>query len=275
MRRISVLNLGGLIRNLRRKNGINQKILADFHMGGLSQTWLSRLETGVVRPTRREIDLLFLALRASFEERVEILFVGGFLPTKEEVALSQDVFDYLLFDWSRRELPCAIIDSMSWRFLAWNDFADQLFGLNQAKAVKAAKISNLSAIEDDHLHDSPQFLEMIFDSDYELCRRIKEGDENKFFKLCAGQFNHFFSATALWEELPWHRRIMRRVMATQFFVQLWPMGHKFVPFDLMSGYTEFCIKTPNGNVQPWLEFSSELSSDKRFRVLRYVPDISD
>ena len=268
----SDLGIDGAIRELRREMGLSQIELASEI--GQAPLTVSRLETGVILPTRKALDAMLTILGASPEEEVKILFNGGYAPTQEEVDKYNSLFEQALQDCSRKNMACVVIDTMGWRMLSWNDQAEALLHLNQAKEVIKSKQAtprpSRSAV--DELSDYPQLLEMLFDPAFALHQAIFGADQEQAAQFLREKLAEFDWRTKKWSKakLGWLHRIQINI-AKSAFVKGTMRGTDQRQLLRASGAPGFTVSTPEGPKR-LVELSSTRPSfpDPRFGLRFYL-----
>ncbi|MBI4039673.1 helix-turn-helix domain-containing protein [Candidatus Daviesbacteria bacterium] len=266
-------NLGLLVRGLRKKGHLTQVEFAEKVAAMLGkpveQPLIARLEAGIHRPKLEEIRAILDVARIDPIEESRVLYTAGYLPTKEDLEKNKSSFDVLLKDWSERGLPCAVIDAMGWRYVAWNEEADKLFHLSQAQKRKEQK--GITGNEEDELYGYPQLLELILDPSSDFHKLVFSAGKEAGMNFAAQQLNNFFYQTEPWRRLPWLNRMKEDIRKTPYYseIALLRRQHLLTSVWISYGFTEIPI-IHESEKRILAEFSTELNTDFRFETLRYL-----
>lgn len=113
---MSTATLGGLIKDYRIKKRLSQ-LEVSLRIGWQDTSRLSKIEQGRVgKPTRETVEKIIKALELDQQEKGEFLFIGGYLPTEEEIINIRKKLSPIVSNWS---YPAAIFD-FSWRAIDQN-----------------------------------------------------------------------------------------------------------------------------------------------------------
>lgn len=201
--------LGGYIKDLRLQKNISQIEVA-FALGWKEPSRLSRIEQGKVKnPPRELLNKLMEALHLTEEEKNQLLVIGNYLPTKEEVKEARKKIGPIVEAW-----PCnAYAMDYTWRVVYVNKKMYRLLGVpeNQQKEVEM----NL-----------PNAIEVAFDPNLTLnkTKTSKEWEERGKFLL--SMLVRFLYDQRARSREHWYQDLIRRMMDNKLFHKIWPLAQE-------------------------------------------------
>ncbi len=247
--------LGGLIKDLRLQKNISQLEIA-FALGWKEPSRLSRIEQGrVSRPPREILDRLMEALRLSEDEKNQLLVVGTYLPTLDEVEEVRKKIKPIVESWP---YPAACLDYI-WRIIYTNQ--------------KMYKACGISPKEQQQIEEKlPWVFEEVFKSSYSLnkAETADKIEERKQYLIRV--LTHFQYEQRMRTREKWYQDLVRRMMDNELFRELWPRAQRQMsnkPDVLNFGYKE--VKSDIETLLKFYFFSVPVFRDPRFSVELYVP----
>src|SRR3989344_6947150 len=199
--------LGGLIKDLRLQKNISQLEIA-FALGWKEPSRLSRIEQGKVgNPSREFIVKLTNAMHLTEEERNQLLVVGNYLPTKEEIELARKKIIPIIDSW---QFPATCYD-YTWRIIYTNQ--------------KLYKLLDISPRQQKEMeYRLPSIIEAIFDPNFILNRtkHPKELQERKKYLLRV--LLHYLYEQRVRTGERWYQDLIKRMMNNSLFRELWPQA---------------------------------------------------
>lgn len=255
---MTTATLGGLIKDHRIKKRLSQ-LEVSLCIGWQDTTRLSKIEQGRVgKPTRETIEKVIKALALDKQEKGEFLFVGGYLPTEEEIAhaisISKDKIDKWLY-------PAYLMD-FSFRWLYTNNNTLKTAGLPD-KFKKVIK------------NDKPNFLEFPFLSKEQFAIEILKGEDVDTLKTFqVAQIAAFKTENLHYQNESWYKSLVKSLMKYEDFRKLWP---KITLEDYHKKLFDYEYKRMIGDYngkKQILDFhlqTAKLILDPRFQVVLYYP----
>lgn len=249
--------LGGLIKDYRLKKRLSQ-LEVSLRIGWSDTTRLSKIEQGRVgKPTRETVDKITTALDLTKQEIGEFLFMGGYLPTEEEIKEVSKEIESKIMDWP---YPAVFID-FSWRCLMVNQATIETFGfpkdfINQVPKVK------------------PNLLELVIAPKELLPVEIFKGDHKENLKPFAIAQTVQFKFEQLGRETDlWYKKLINKLIGDPRFREIWLEVNPQSYYKSLLDYEYKVITWPN-NEKPEKRYhvlSSRLISDQRFQIILYYP----
>jgi hypothetical protein len=169
---------------------------------------LSDIEQGKVRPTRDDLDRLFLILRFAPQDRGRALLAAGIPPASEEavrwVKRTQPILDAWAF-------PAYLID-FAWNLFAANDFAKQyLLGIRAAKKGAPGWQETVGR----------NLLDLAFDPDSSLFRLLHHGDPAQQARFLRSQVASFRVENIERTNEPWFQDLVLLLTRRPEFASIW------------------------------------------------------
>ncbi|PIZ62610.1 hypothetical protein COY16_03690 [Candidatus Roizmanbacteria bacterium CG_4_10_14_0_2_um_filter_39_13] len=253
-------SLGGLLKDYRLQKNVSQMEIA-FALGWKDTARISRIEQGhIEKPDRILIDKICKALELKSQETNRLLFIGGYLPTINEIKHVKSVTNTLIQSW---KYPAAIRD-FSWRIIHSNEKIFQYYKVDQKQ--KNYIINNY-----------PSVIEVTFHSEFIL---NKEFMRNKFFALKRKIF-----LTTMLKDFKEHQRnrtkdrwyidFIKKMLGNPLFREIWTQTDNVVD-PLLDHVTNFAIKTAFHPNNPNIILTTYLMvtpyrEDPRFEIEFYTP----
>ena len=129
--------LGGLIQDYRIKKRLSQFDVS-LRIGWKDTSRLSKIEQGRVgKPTRETIEKIIKALELNQQEKGQLLYAGGYLPTDEEI---EDIIKKVRTKIDSWRYPAYLLD-FSWRMLYTNGITTHVFILPKNWKTIVRKLS--------------------------------------------------------------------------------------------------------------------------------------
>jgi transcriptional regulator with XRE-family HTH domain len=250
--------LGGLIKDYRIKKRLSQMEIS-LRIGWKDTTRLSKIEQGRVgKPTRQTIEKIIKALDLNEQETGEFLFMGGYLPTDEEISAMVKEFKSKIDGWP---YPAYLMD-FSWRAFYMNAFNMKVF--------------NLSLIEKNTIEkERVNILEFPFFPRNSLSVDVEKGEDEASLKpFIIAQIAAFKTETFHYQNESWYKKTIQYLMKYEKFRELWPIielkdYHKKL-FD-----SEYKRITGIYNGKKWVlnfhMFTAKVITDPRFQITFYTP----
>src|SRR3990172_4591394 len=225
--------LGGYIKDLRLQKNISQLEIA-FALGWKEPSRLSRIEQGKVgNPPRELIDKLIDAMHLTEEEKNQLLAVGNYLPTKEEIDGARKKIRQVVDNWP---YPATCID-YTWRIIYTNR---EMFQIHETTKRQQEYIGKTL----------PRVIELAFDTNLPINKpQTPEVDEKrKIFLLRT--LKHFQHALKDKTHEKWYRDLIRRMMANKLFRDLWIESQTTVfENDIMNFSSQTFVKEESKSIK--------------------------
>ena len=251
--------LGGLIKYFRFQKNISQIEIA-IAMGWSEPSRLSRIEQGLTqKPPREVLDRLMNVMRLEREECGQLLLVGGYLPTKEEIEQIRKETAPIVDQWN---FPASVMD-FSWRLIFDNQHVYDLFQIDQNKQKWIRE-------------EFPRIHEIVFEADYILNKNLtkEERDERNAFNL--RMLIHYQYSQRAWIREKWFLDFLEKMIKNDYFRVLWSraktvnLGNNKI--DLANYSTKYMIHPDNSEKKLSLYFFiTPVLQDPRFSIEFHVP----
>lgn len=250
--------LGGLIKDYRLKKRLSQ-LEVSLRIGWSDTTRLSKIEQGRVgKPTRETVEKIIKALELTEQEKGEFLFMGGYLPTDDEIKKVIREVSSKIDDW---QYPAYLMD-FSWRFLYCNEIHARVFEMYEGfkKDIEKTK---------------PNVLELPFVSKDILKFEIEKGeDETKLKPFKVAAIASFKVENMHYQNETWYKKIVQNLMKYGEFRKLWPKIDLRDYHKKLSDY-EF-KRSYYGSGKKRLEYkfhlyTTRVINDPRFQITLYFP----
>lgn len=248
--------LGGLIKDYRLQKNISQLEIA-FALGWKEPSRLSRIEQGKIeKPSRELVDKLAHSLRLSEEEKNQLLFTGGYLPTDEEIGLFREKISQRMDAWP---YPASAMD-FSWRIVHDNQILHSMFNVSrkQAEVIKREK---------------PHILELVFDPHFILNHPKNESEKKKRHEFLVRMLSHFQHAQKTRTREKWYQNLIKRMMNNELFKELWSKSQNYtsVIYDVANYSPKFGIPAKEGKILNLYMFIVPVLKDPRFTIEFHTP----
>ncbi len=256
-------SLGGLIKDFRNQKNISQ-IELSYSLGLDNSSMLDSLENGKSKnkPDRKIIDKITSILGLNNIEKNQLLLVGNYLPSQEEIENMRRKIKPILNDW---QYPAVLLD-FSWRVIDQNYPNIRMYQLdkNLIEYIKNKK---------------PTVLEIIFNNEF-LANKYFKGEELKEWKLWLSKviINYRFSNQSRNKEL-WYIEKLHNLMKNKLFLEIWStLDYNSISDVVVTKHgTKFFINPEDKNKRFKMNFFIvPLLEDPRFEIEYYTPsdDIS-
>src|SRR3989344_730746 len=196
--------LGGLLKDYRLQYNISQLEVA-LALGWKETSRLSRIEQGkIFKPTRELLERIMDAMRLKEEEKNQLLYIGNYLPTREEIVKIQKIMSPII---EKIPYPVAVFD-FSWRTMINNQVLYKLFKVNISQQK--------------YIHTlNPNIIEIVFD-----LRFMLNVDLKKEYKKSRRQFLHNMLVQFLFEQRSrrkekWFLDLIKKMMPNPIFLVAW------------------------------------------------------
>lgn len=248
--------LGGLIKDYRLQKNISQLEIS-FALGWTESSRLSRIEQGVTEKPKRDIvDKIIQAMRLTEEEKNQLLFTGGYLPTDEEIELFRKKIGPRMEEWP---YPASAMD-FSWRVVYDNQILYSMFNVSkkQADAIR---------------RDKPHILELVFDPRFILNHPKNESEKKKRHEFLIRMLSHFQHAQKTRTREKWYQNLIKRMMNNELFKQLWSESQNYVSvtYDVANYSPKFGIPSKEGQILNLYMFIVPVLKDSRFTIEFHTP----
>ncbi|MEK7517129.1 MAG: helix-turn-helix transcriptional regulator, partial [Patescibacteria group bacterium] len=218
---------------------------------------LSKIEQGRVgKPTRETIEKIIKALELNEQERGQLLYAGGYLPTDKEI---EDIIKKVKTKIDNWRYPAYILD-FSWRMLYTNDTTAHVFILptNWKTIVSKSK---------------PNILEAPFLKDILKSTIQKGDDESRLKPFAVAHIATFKAINHRFQNEAWYKKLIQSLMKHQEFRKLWPTIEpsaydKFLRYEYkkITGIYDGKTRTLRFHM-----FVVNIISDPRFDLIFYTP----
>lgn len=254
---MATATLGGLIKDYRLKKRLSQ-LEVSLQIGWKDTTRLSKIEQGRVgKPTRQTIEKVIIALELSDQEKGEFLYVGGYLPTDDEVKKVVKEMGPKVDKWPYS----AYIMDFSWRILFANKANLKLF--NSPPSMKQY-----------YLEHKPNALEFPFLPKGDIKLTVEKGENAKSLKpFMVAQIAAFKTETHAYQNESWYKKLVQSLMKYEDFRSLWP---KITDKDYHKKLLDYeykritLVKNGKKYVEDYHVFTAKLINDPRFQVIFYT-----
>ena len=258
---MATATLGGLIKDHRLKKRLSQ-LEVSLRIGWKDTTRLSKIEQGRVgKPTRATIEKIMHALALTQQEKGEFLYVGGYLPTDEEV---KKVVKELCPRVDAWQFSAYIMD-FSWRILFANTANLKLF--NSPPSMKKYYI--------EHKPNALAFPFLLRESAASIT--IEKGEDAKNLKpFMVAQIAAFKTETHMFQNEAWYKKLVQSLMKYEDFRTLWPkISQKDYHKKLLDYEYKRITSIRNGKKrsEDFHIFTARLINDPRFQIVFYYPAI--
>lgn len=198
-------SLGGLLKDYRLQKNIPQMEIA-FALGWKDTSRLSRIEQGIVeKPPRELIDRICQVMKLTEQEKNNLLFVGNYLPTKQEVDAVRKKLEKYIEQWP---YPANIYD-FCWRIILFNKKTMKILGIkNEAQRQKVYSVT-------------PTAIEMVFDPAYVQNQHLIGKEVVVWHKNLLRFLTHFKNLQKTITKDPWYIATIKRMMNNSLFRRLW------------------------------------------------------
>jgi transcriptional regulator with XRE-family HTH domain len=249
---------GNRLKALREYVGRTQldvELDANLGMG-----YLQRVESGKVRhPERDTLERILAALGARYTERRDILELFGYVV---DAPLPDDTEIGWAIDACRNDLDSAIFPAYlldcSHRLLAWNALVPKLFGFTNAA-------DTIYRVPTATKHFS--MLRVIFDEAYGITPLIANPDV--FFPA---QIRALRYERSPFQNEAWSAAVLDDLLTCATFAHYWTQAES-EPIHPVAArpLAPFEINLPDAGLLQFRLVSEPFASDRRFRVLYYLP----
>lgn len=250
--------LGGIIKDFRIKKRLSQ-LDVSLHIGWKDTSRLSKIEQGRSgKPTRDTIEKIMQALDLSDQEKGELLFIGGYLPTDDEVKKIVRETRSKVENWP---YPSYMID-FSFRQILTNTINILAFNL----PIEWVKMGNKMW---------PSVLEYPFFSKQDFPVDVEKGeDEHSLKPFQIAQIASFKTENFMFKNEKWYKTIIGNLMKYKDFRKLWPtVDHTVYKKQLLEYEFKKITGIYEGKKKSLLfhMLSSRVINDPRFQVVLYFP----
>lgn len=247
--------LGGYIKDLRLQKNISQLEIA-FALGWKEPSRLSRIEQGKVEnPPRELINKLIDAMHLSEEEKNQLLVVGNYLPTKEEILEARKKIDPILNSWP---YPASSRD-YTWRIISTNQKLYEALGIPpQGQKEIEEKL--------------PSIIEVVFDPNFPLNKVKTPQDEKERREFMLRMLRQFRYAQRIRTHENWYKNLLQKMMSNNLFRELWLeiQSNSENKSDIVD-FSNKTLELRDGKHLNFYFFIMPIFGDPRFFVELYVP----
>jgi len=248
--------LGGLIKDYRQQKNIPQMEIA-FALGWSEPSRLSRIEQGKVgTPSRTFIDRLATAMRLEEEEKNQLLLVGNYLPSSEEIEHVRSQLHDSIHNWP---YP-AILYDFSWRVVDANQ-----------RVVNIYRHGN--GFYSEILKKDITILDVVFSQEYILNQNLTTEEEKKRHNFLLFMLASYQQIQRNRTKESWYIAQIRRLLPNPIFRELWQEISTNKIVALIGYYGQKSVIEPNasGKILNFYFFIESVVKDPRFSVELYVP----
>lgn len=263
-----------MVQKMGTPGGNRLKALRDF-MGrtqldveldaGLGMGYLQRVESGKVRhPERDTLERILGALGARYTERRDILELFGYVvdaPLPDETEIGWAI-DACRDDLENAIFPAYLLDCAH-RLLAWNKLVPKLFRFDNSTVPPSSRPPRIQGGE----AKRASMLRIIFDEAYGIAPLIANPDV--FFpaqiRALRYEMSHFQGAV-------WSAAVLDDLLGCATFTRYWTQAET-EPLHPVAArpLAPFEIDLPDAGRLQFRLVSEPFASDRRFRVLYYLP----
>ncbi len=256
-------SLGGLIKDFRNQKNISQ-IELSYSLGWDNNSMLDSLENGKSnsKPDKKIIDKISNILGLNNIEKNQLLLVGNYLPSQEEIESIREKVKPVLNNW---QYPAVLLD-FSWRIIDQNYPNVRMYQLDQ-NLIDYIK------------NQKPTVLEIIFNNKF-LANKYFKGEELREWKLWLNKviINYRFSNQSRNKE-SWYIERLRNLMKNKLFLEIWSnLDYNSISDVVVTKHgTKFFINPEDNRKRFKMHFFIvPLLEDPRFEIEYYTPadDIS-
>jgi len=250
-------SFGGLLKDFRVKQNVNQSDVA-YAMGWSEPSRLSRIEQGTTRkPSRDTIDKLCVILKLDRREKGELLCVGGYLPTDDEINAIRKEAQQFLNTWP---YPAYLLD-FAWRLIDWNKHTGMVYGIDRdTTRTLRKKITNS--------------LELTFSPEFIQNKYLKAQSEiDKWHKVLLEKLVRFRLLNKSRTSDEWYQSFLMRMMKNNLFAHLWQKAQNTSEEHGIANYEHKYLVNAT-DVEKRFDFHifrSPLIQDVRFEVNYHIP----
>lgn len=250
--------LGGLIKDYRIKKRLSQ-LEVSLHIGWQDTTRLSKIEQGRVgKPTRETIEKIIKALDLNEQEKGDFLFIGGFLPSEEEIKEAIDETSQKIDNWP---YPAYLMDfSFRWLYTNLHTIKTAGYGPEFKKVI---------------IKNRPSFLEFPFLPKEQFSIEIFKGEDiNSLKPFEIAQVAAFKSENERYQNESWYKKLVKYLMKYDKFREVWPRVTLKDYHKKLFDYEYKRMVGVYGGKKKSLDFhlqTAKLITDPRFQVILYYP----
>ncbi|MBI2020234.1 helix-turn-helix domain-containing protein [Candidatus Daviesbacteria bacterium] len=250
--------LGGLIKDYRIKKRLSQ-LEVSLRIGWKDTSRLSKIEQGRVgKPTRETAEKIIKALDLNMQEKGELLLMGGYLPTAQEIKKILKVLVPQVDNWS---YPAYVMD-FSWRLLYSNDLNLKVLTL---------PLSVKDFIEKEY----PNVLLFAFLPKEQFPAEVEKGEDKNHLKpFQIAQIAAFKTETHQFQNEGWYNKLVQDLMKFEKFRELWSKIDQKDYHKKLYDYEYKKINSVYEGKKRSFEFhifTAKIIYDPRFQLVLYFP----
>ena len=242
-------SLGGLLKDYRTQKNISQTDIC-LTLGWKDTKRLNIIEQGVEKPSRGLIDEICASLNLKEQEKNNLLLVGNYLPTLEEIEETRKKVKKIIDDWP---YPAVLID-FSWRVLLQNKKKEITFSSNE-------KIRNEIFIK------IPRIIEIVFQNNFVNNLDLKGKELEEWRHWLIELLVHFRNAQQNRTKEKWYIDLISKMMDNPLFQEIWKKSQSHEMFKLAKHGTKVLIHPKDSKKRLRLYFYVvPLLNDPRFEL---------
>ncbi len=250
-------SFGGLLKDFRIRKNLTQQEIA-YAMGWSEPSRLSRIEQGSTKkPAREMVDKLITLMKLDRAEKGQLLYAGGYLPTKEEIENMRKEVRSLLDQWP---YPAYLLD-FAWRMIVWNKQAGKIYQITGSVAEKV-------------LTEIPSSLEITFSPEFMQNKYLSGKEEiQRWHNVLLAKLVRFRLLHKGRTSEKWYQDFMSRMMKNELFANLWQKAQHASQEHGIANYESKGLVDVS-NIKRRFEFHilrSPLLQDMRFEINYHIP----
>lgn len=251
----SVAKFGELIRSYRMQCNISQQELA-LHLGHQDADIVKQIESGkMTHPPRRMVDDIIQQLHIHKTASNELLLVGNYQPTQQEVEKIRQEVMSTLDAWPHS----AVLYDFTWRIITINKPHATLLGMGpkDVRQMEEAK---------------PFALDIVFDPEFVNNKYLEGKDLDMWHANLLRFVMHFRMHHRNVVHERWYRELIERLMKRELFRKVWQQANEAsnIPMMTRHGVKTFYDKRHDRRIL-FNIFVVPIAHDPRFEIEFYSP----
>ena len=251
----SVAQFGELIRSYRMQCGLSQQELA-LHLGHASVELVKQIESGkLAHPPRKLVDQIVQQLHLHKSTYNELLLVGNYQPTRDEVEKMRQDMAATLEAWPYS----AVLYDFTWRIITINK--------------PHASLLRMSPKDVAHMEEAKPFaLDIVFDPEFVNNKYLDGTDMSLWHANLLRFVIHFRMHHRNVVHERWYRDLIERLMKRELFRTVWQQANEAsnIPMMTRHGVKTFYDKANKRRIR-FNIFVIPVAHDPRFEIEFYSP----
>lgn len=213
---------------------------------GLSFGTISRIENGIINPTKETLLRISSCLKLNDSEFSYLIKIKNTYPSEEEINSARTEIRKRL---AKSEFPAYLMDC-GFRIWQWNDQVLRLFNITEEQAQN---------------HLGQTYIQILFSSDFNIIENIPK---NKLFKVIRQQVWGYRKLVSKHRHESLTMEKIQELKKDGFFRSVW---EEFELYDREMAFGDDFYYSYKGKSLSMLITTNELQSDNRFILVRYYP----